>query len=43
VARPPIWGAPRAAAHENSIKRIFPRLGETATTNEVLAMLETTR
>lgn len=32
-----------AAAHENSIERIFPRLGETATTAEVLEMLEKTR
>jgi hypothetical protein len=43
VPRPPIWDAPRAAAHENSANRIFPRLGETASTSEVLAMLETTR
>jgi hypothetical protein len=28
-----------AQAHENSITRIFPRLGETTTTDEVLAML----
>jgi nicotinamidase-related amidase len=28
------------AAHENSVTRIFPRLGETSTTAEVLAMLE---
>lgn len=27
-------------AHENSIERIFPKLGETATTAELLAMLE---
>jgi nicotinamidase-related amidase len=27
------------AAHENSVARIFPRLGETATTDEILAML----
>jgi nicotinamidase-related amidase len=32
-----------AAVHENSVKRIFPRLGETATTDEVLAMLPTAR
>jgi nicotinamidase-related amidase len=31
------------AAHENSIERIFPRIGETATTAEVLEMLEKTR
>ncbi|GAA2741228.1 hydrolase [Terrabacter aerolatus] len=28
-----------AAAHEGSVARIFPRLGETATTDEVLALL----
>ena len=28
-----------ASAHENSLTRIFPRLGETATTDEVLATL----
>jgi len=28
-----------AAAHENSTTRIFPRLGETATSGEVLAVL----
>ncbi len=27
-------------AHANSIERIFPRLGETATTAEILARLE---
>ncbi len=32
-----------AGAHHNSIERIFPRLGETATTSEVLDMLENTR
>ena len=32
-----------ADAHHNSIERIFPRLGETATTTEVLDMLEKTR
>jgi nicotinamidase-related amidase len=31
------------AAHEHSIQRIFPRLGETATTDDVLAMLARTR
>jgi isochorismate hydrolase len=31
------------AAHENSVERIFPRLGERATTAEVLAMLEAAR
>jgi len=30
-------------AHHNSIERIFPRIGETATTAEVLGMLEKTR
>ncbi|HEX3788069.1 MAG TPA: isochorismatase family protein [Pseudonocardiaceae bacterium] len=30
------------AAHDNSVQRIFPRLGETATTAEVLAMLDDT-
>jgi nicotinamidase-related amidase len=30
-------------AHANSIERIFPRLGETATTSEVLEMLDKTR
>jgi nicotinamidase-related amidase len=29
-----------AEAHENSVARIFPRLGETATTDAVLALLE---
>jgi nicotinamidase-related amidase len=32
-----------AESHENSIKRIFPRLGETATTSEIIAMLESSR
>jgi nicotinamidase-related amidase len=32
-----------AAAHDNSVARIFPRLGETATTTEILDMLKTTR
>jgi isochorismate hydrolase len=32
-----------AAAHDNSIERIFPRLGETATTTEILEMLQKTR
>ena len=30
----------RPEAHENSILRIFPRLGETATTDEILALLD---
>ena len=29
--------------HRNSVQRIFPRLGETATTDDVLAMLDKTR
>jgi nicotinamidase-related amidase len=29
-----------ADAHANSIERIFPRLGETATTDEILALLD---
>jgi nicotinamidase-related amidase len=29
----------RPEAHENSVQRIFPRLGETATTDEILALL----
>lgn len=32
-----------AEAHENSVLRIFPRLGETGTTGEILAMLKATR
>ena len=32
-----------AAAHDNSVERIFPRLGETATTAAVLEMLAKTR
>jgi nicotinamidase-related amidase/predicted MFS family arabinose efflux permease len=32
-----------AAAHDNSIQRIFPRLGETATTAEIVDMLDETR
>jgi nicotinamidase-related amidase len=28
-----------AEAHENSVTRIFPRLGETGTSEEVLALL----
>jgi nicotinamidase-related amidase len=31
------------AAHTNSIERIFPRLGETATTQEILGMLDHAR
>ena len=29
--------------HRNSVQRVFPRLGETATTDDVLAMLDKTR
>jgi hypothetical protein len=29
--------------HANSIQRVFPRLGETATTDDILAMLDKTR
>jgi len=32
-----------ADAHVNSITRIFPRLGETGTTEEILARLDSTR
>ncbi len=32
-----------ADAHENSVKRIFPRMGETGTTAEIVALLEKTR
>ena len=32
-----------AGLHENSVQRIFPRLGETATADDVLAMLDKTR
>jgi hypothetical protein len=28
-----------AAAHDNSVRWVFPRLGETATTGEILARL----
>ena len=30
-------------AHINSVSRIFPRLGETGTTGEILTLLESTR
>jgi nicotinamidase-related amidase len=30
-------------AHSNSVKRIFPRLGETGTTGEIIALLDRTR
>jgi nicotinamidase-related amidase len=32
-----------AGAHQNSIERIFPKLGETATTGEILKRLEKVR
>jgi MFS family permease/nicotinamidase-related amidase len=32
-----------ADAHQNSVERIFPKLGETATTDEILDLLEKTR
>ncbi len=32
-----------AGAHENSVQRIFPRLGETATTDDILAILDKSR
>lgn len=32
-----------AAAHANSVRTIFPRLGETAMTDEILALLASTR
>jgi len=32
-----------ADAHVNSVTRIFPRLGETGTTEEILALLDSTR
>ncbi|WP_055587908.1 isochorismatase family protein [Streptacidiphilus griseoplanus] len=34
---------PDAEAHRHSVRRIFPKLGETATTAEVIAMVEATR
>jgi nicotinamidase-related amidase len=32
-----------AEAHANSVERIFPKLGETGTTAEILELLEKTR
>jgi nicotinamidase-related amidase len=32
-----------ADAHENSVTRIFPRLGETGTTDEIVDLLDTSR
>ena len=34
---------PDADAHRNSIERVFPRTGETATTDEITAMVEVAR
>ncbi|MEU3027491.1 isochorismatase family cysteine hydrolase [Streptomyces incarnatus] len=34
---------PDAEAHRHSVERVFPKLGETATTAEVVTMLEATR
>ncbi|MDV9176642.1 isochorismatase family cysteine hydrolase [Streptomyces sp. W16] len=34
---------PDPEAHRHSVERVFPKLGETATTAEVVAMLEATR
>ncbi len=36
-------GDPDAEAHRHSIERVFPKLGETATTAEVIDMVEVTR
>ena len=33
----------RPEAHDNSVRRIFPRLGETATTDEIIALLDAGR
>jgi nicotinamidase-related amidase len=32
-----------AVAHENGVKRIFPRLGETGTTADIVTLLDATR
>ncbi|MER5949075.1 isochorismatase family protein [Streptomyces sp. NPDC001904] len=34
---------PDAAIHEHSVRRVFPKLGETATTQEIIDMVEATR
>ncbi|MYT74016.1 MULTISPECIES: isochorismatase family protein [unclassified Streptomyces] len=34
---------PDAVIHEHSVRRVFPKLGETATTDEIIAMVEATR
>jgi nicotinamidase-related amidase len=36
-------GDPDADAHRHSVERVFPKLGETATTAEVIDMVEATR
>lgn len=36
-------GDPDAEAHRHSVERVFPKLGETATTAEVIDMVEATR
>ena len=33
----------RAAAHDYSIRNVFPRLGETGTAQEIIALLQTGR
>lgn len=34
---------PSAEAHDNGVARIFPRLGETGTTEEIIELLDQTR
>ena len=36
-------GDPDAEAHRHSVERVFPKLGETATTAEIVDMMEATR
>ena len=36
-------GDPDVEAHRHSVERVFPKLGETATTAEIVAMMEATR
>jgi len=31
---------PRAGAHDHSLANVFPRLGETGTTDDILTLLE---
>jgi hypothetical protein len=38
-----LYSAKSLDAHNNSITRIFPRLGETGTTGEIVALLDSTR